>query len=202
MWVVKLGGSLFDSDHLSNWLALLAQAGSTVIVPGGGPFADQVRRAQRRWRFDQSSAHNMALLAMEQFGRMVCGVQPGLRAAASRSQVAEVLARGETPVWLPSAMVMAESAIEHSWEVTSDSLAVWLCGELGIGRLLLVKSAPLQGARIAVAELEESGMIDSQFGAYLRQTPIRAWVLSAGEHGRFPALHQGDASLATEIVTT
>ncbi|MBT2990898.1 MAG: hypothetical protein B6D72_10695 [gamma proteobacterium symbiont of Ctena orbiculata] len=201
MWVVKLGGSLFNSAHLGNWLVLLAQADSLVIVPGGGPFADQVRMAQQRWQFDQSSAHNMALLAMEQFGRMVGGMQQGLGVAASRSQVAEVLARGEIPVWLPTAMVMAEPGIGHSWEVTSDSLAVWLCGELGIEKLLLVKSAPIQGNRISVAELEESGMIDSRFGAYLQRSPIRAWVLSAGDHGRFSALHQGDVSLATEIVS-
>ncbi|MCG8046554.1 MAG: hypothetical protein N0C89_17320 [Candidatus Thiodiazotropha endolucinida] len=74
MWVVKLGGSLFNSADLRDWLAVLAKAGSLVIVPGGGPFADQVRLAQRLWQIDDSSAHLMALLAMEQFGRMLCGL--------------------------------------------------------------------------------------------------------------------------------
>jgi aspartokinase-like uncharacterized kinase len=68
MWVVKLGGSLFGSDHLGSWLSLLAKVGSLVVVPGCGPFADQVRQAQHRWGFDDSTAHIMALLAMSRRG--------------------------------------------------------------------------------------------------------------------------------------
>ncbi|MES9991310.1 MAG: amino acid kinase [Candidatus Thiodiazotropha sp.] len=201
MWVVKLGGSLFNSESLSRWLAHLAKTDSVVIVPGGGPFADQVRGAQQRYHFDETTAHHMALLAMEQFGRMVCGMQNGLAVAASRSQIQAVLARGDTPVWLPSAMVIAEPAIGHSWEVTSDSLALWLGDELGAEKLLLVKSTPIQGKSISVKSLRDRGIVDSQFGAYLKQFPIHAWVITARDYSHFPALHQGDGSFATEIVT-
>ena len=42
MQVVKLGGSLLRDPLLPAWLERLAtrDAGQTVIVPGGGPFAD------------------------------------------------------------------------------------------------------------------------------------------------------------------
>ncbi len=40
-------------------------AGKVVIVSGGGPFADQVRDAQKRWKFNDQQAHQIALHAMD-----------------------------------------------------------------------------------------------------------------------------------------
>jgi aspartokinase-like uncharacterized kinase len=50
MQVVKIGGSLYDTPELKKWLKQLAKAAkddSIIIVPGGGPFADTVRDAQK-----------------------------------------------------------------------------------------------------------------------------------------------------------
>ena len=67
--VIKLGGSHAFAPHLRDWLAAIAGcAGSMVLVPGGGPFADLVRDAQARIGFDDDAAHRMALLAMAQYG--------------------------------------------------------------------------------------------------------------------------------------
>ena len=78
MWVVKLGGSLIGDASLPEWLELLAQVGGgrVTIVCGGGSFADEVRRAQARWAFDDLSAHNMAVLAMAQTAWLLRGLQP------------------------------------------------------------------------------------------------------------------------------
>lgn len=201
MWIVKLGGSLFDSEQLRSWLKLLSDAGSLVVVPGGGPFADQVRQAQHAWEFDDATAHIMALLAMEQFGSMLCGLQPGLAAAASLAQIDEVLQRGETPVWMPSAMVLAEPGIEHGWGVTSDSLAAWLGGQLGADKLLLVKSIALYGKSRPAKELAVRGVIDARFGEYLQQSGMHAWVMAKADHGRFEEVRQGNMVAAVRIIT-
>src|SRR5260221_6528865 len=141
--VVKLGGSLAFAAALTDWLAALASGrGRAVLVPGGGPFADQVREAQRRRPFDDATAHRMALLAMEQYGLLLCGLHPALRPAKSRAEIAWLRRQGLVPVWLPSAMALGQPEIEESWDVTSDSLAAWLAGALGLRQLVLVKSAP------------------------------------------------------------
>jgi len=126
--IVKLGGSLASSPGLRAWLDVCASvgAGRMVIVPGGGPFADAVRALQPQQGFDDASAHRMALLAMEQFGRMLIGMHPRLVAADSASAIGYALARSEVPVWMPSAMALACADIPASWNVTSDSLAAWL----------------------------------------------------------------------------
>src|SRR5690606_1029758 len=129
VWVVKLGGSLASNPGLKDWLAVLARRGGgrVVIVPGGGPFADAVRVAQRRWNFPDPVEHRMALPAMEQYGLLLAGMQPRLRTARTAAEIAEILARGAAAVWLPFAMTAGPEArdIEESWNMTSDSLAAW-----------------------------------------------------------------------------
>ena len=163
--IVKLGGSLASSPSLRAWLDVFAsaRAGRMVIVPGGGPFADAVRALQPRQGFDDASAHRMALLAMEQFGHMLIGMHPGFVAADSASAMGYALARGEVPVWMPSAMVLACADIPMSWNVTSDSLAAWLAGEVHATLLVLVKSVEVAEAQATLTELVSRCWVDAEF---------------------------------------
>ena len=150
MWVVKIGGSLAYAAELPAWLAALALhgGGRVVIVPGGGPFADLVRRAQAHQGYADASAHAMALLAMAQYGLMMAGIEGRLVAAAGLSQIREVLAAGRVPVWIPGPD--GAPGVRASWEVSSDSLALWVAGQMGATDLALVKSrAPSPGVHRA-----------------------------------------------------
>lgn len=174
--MIKLGGSLAGSPLLAHWLgAIAAGGGRAVLVPGGGGFADAVRDAQRRWRFGDAAAHRMALLAMEQYGLMLAAMEPRLSPAASRHGIRRVLAAGGVPVWLPSRMLIGRPDIPESWDVTSDSLAAWLAGELGAAGLLLVKSVPM-GAGETLADLIRAGAVDSLLPRYLRRVPECRWI--------------------------
>ncbi len=170
--VVKLGGSLHTAPELADWLSAVANAGGRVVlVPGGGPFADQVRVAQARWRFSDSMAHRMALLAMEQYGLMLCGLASGLEPAASRDEIAVLLARGATPVWQPTKLCLNDPDIPENWDVTSDSLALWLAGVLDADAVALIKHAA-PGADKDIAQLAEAGQVDRAFPAYLARRPL------------------------------
>ena len=118
------------SPDLAQWLSAVADAGGgrAVLVPGGGPFADAVRVAQRRQRFDDASAHRMALLAMEQYGLMLTGMQSGLVAADSSAAITRILASGRVPVWMPCAMVLGCPEIPPSWDVTLGQPLSLACG--------------------------------------------------------------------------
>src|SRR4051812_27734550 len=80
MWIVKLGGSLAHDARLPRWLQMLAELGGgrVVVVPGGAAFADAVRAAQQHWRFDDLTAHNMAVLAMAQTAHLLHALEPRL----------------------------------------------------------------------------------------------------------------------------
>ena len=188
MWVVKFGGSLFNATNLKKWLSLLANNPSLVVVPGGGPFADQVREAQARFDFGDQTAHQMALLAMEQYGTMLCGLQPGFEPVASQKEIEAVRMKGITPVWMPTLMLAKELEVEQSWQVTSDSLAIWLAWKLGITRLVLVKSIGLKGRRMTTGKAENSDLVDDRFAQFLHRYGVDAWIVGKEEHTQFKQL--------------
>ena len=169
LWVIKLGGSLLGSPALPRWLSLLAKHGNgkVVIVPGGSVFADAVRQAQSLSRMSDGLAHELALLAMDQFGLLLAGMQPDLVTATSELEIAECGWQHRAVVWLPSQMVLADATVEQSWRVTSDSLSAWLANKLAADQLLLIKSVDLgsyQQSQAALAKaLLDDGVVDACF---------------------------------------
>lgn len=170
MRVVKLGGSLLHDPLLPSWLERLATrgAGQTVIVPGGGPFADAARALQKAWRVDDVCAHNMAVLGMAQSARLLHGIEPRLALADAETALRARLAAGRTAIWLPLELQREAPDTLTSWDVTSDSLAAWLALRLGARSLVLVKSCPVP-ARATPAELATAGIVDRAFPGYAAQ---------------------------------
>lgn len=140
MIVVKLGGSLYNTSELSHWLNILddcAKQQPIIVVPGGGPFANQVRNAQKLHGFDDNHAHHMAILAMAQFGLLIKGIAPNCRLFYFPDD--KPVPSTGLSVWLPSKSLLSQSEITHSWAITSDSLALWLANKLNSEQLILVK---------------------------------------------------------------
>lgn len=201
MWIIKLGGSLLGSTELAHWLALITKFGDgkVLIVPGGGVFADAVREAQKISNVSDAVAHELALLAMDQFGLLLAGMNHMLVTANSELEIAERGWQHRGIVWLPSKMVLADDSIAKSWDVTSDSLCAWLANKLDADQLILVKSKPLEAYRseesISLQHLVEDELIDRQFISFIKQKTsnngYQAWVLnkvdySIFEHGFSP----------------
>ena len=183
MWVVKLGGSLARTQHLRNWLQSLDRhgRGKVILVPGGGPFAEQVRTAQTRWEFSDQIAHRMALLAMDQYAWMLAGLCNSLVPALSETAIRSGLEATMIPVWAPSRMLSNRSDIAQDWSVTSDSLAAWLALRVGAEQLILVKSVARDRTRKSPEELRHSGIVDDAFPAFVAQAGFTVRVLGRGD---------------------
>jgi 5-(aminomethyl)-3-furanmethanol phosphate kinase len=193
--IIKLGGSHALGPHLRPWIeAIAAQAGAVVIVPGGGPFADAVRAAQGPIGFDEDAAHHMALMAMAQFGRALTSLNPLLAIAASRAAIKRLLLQKRVPVWAPELMALA-AGLPASWDLTSDSLAAWLAGEIGAQRLVLVKHGSFRASEDA-SDLARREIVDALFPKYLAHGNVRATLAGPLDHVRLadellrPALPQ------------
>lgn len=173
MWVVKLGGSLADSDTLPHWLEALGQCGGVVIVPGGGPFADAVREAQVRWAFSDQIAHDMAILGMRQYGLMLAD----LGSLPTASEPDELSTREDRcVVWLPTPEALNAAGICASWNITSDSIAAWLARRLQAANLLLIKYVNLPQRPLACDELVSRGLVDSAFGEFFYRSGSDGWI--------------------------
>jgi 5-(aminomethyl)-3-furanmethanol phosphate kinase len=186
--VVKLGGSHAFSPRLRHWLAAIARgAGHVVLVPGGGPFADAVRAAQPLMGFADSAAHRMALLAMEQYGLALAGLDDTLAPANDECAIHAALRQRRVPVWLPSAMAGGASDIAESWDVTSDSLAAWLARRLGARRLVLIKQVDVSGPA-SIEALSARGVIDPALRGVLQGSGVELNII-----GPDAVLGAGDA---------
>lgn len=175
MRVVKLGGSLADWEQLPQCLNRLARLG-VIIVPGGGPFADQVRAAQQRWRFDDATAHCMALLAMGQFGRMLAGLEPRLRLANTVVGLKTYAAQGLTAVWVPQPEEVQDASVPASWDVTSDSLSAWVAARVAATDLVLLKSARCKPEEATLERLVAGGVVDRAFTRFAAAARFSIWL--------------------------
>ncbi len=182
MWVVKLGGSLLGSPALKRWLDALNSFsdGKVVIVPGGGIFADAVRESQLMTGIDDATAHKMAVVAMDQYATLMCGLNPSLTLASNELEIAERGWQHQAIVWKPSEMVLADEGIAMNWDVTSDSLAAWLATKLNAQHLILIKSDLSRyqdKTEVSVDGLVRDQLVDASFATYLKGQLFNTWVL-------------------------
>ncbi|MGZ8185679.1 MAG: amino acid kinase family protein [Methylobacter sp.] len=181
MIIIKLGGSLAESDALLNCLNTVEQkyhGRAVVIVPGGGAFAEQVRVAQQHWRFDDKTAHHMAILAMQQMALLFKGLKPGFSIAGSLVDIREQLSHQRVVIWSPDIVQLDYAGIQATWEITSDSLSAWLARALSAHELILVKSANMD-ANLSLPQLAEQNIIDSAFCDFTSQAVFKIAVINA-----------------------
>lgn len=193
MWVVKLGGSLTTDPVLPHWLDLLAQLGGgrVTIVCGGGSLADEVRRAQALWQFNDLAAHNMAVLAMAQAGYQLQAMSPSLQLAARKSEIAQVLHKGRAAIWLPFELQRDEPDSRTNWGATSDTIALDLARDLNAERLVVVKSCPIDPTQ-SLAQLGAAGVLDEGFGERAHGAAFPIEIMDKSELPRMRSLLLGD----------
>jgi aspartokinase-like uncharacterized kinase len=190
--VVKLGGSLYNQvpDLVP---VLLASGRPLFIVPGGGMFADTVRRS----RVDDDSAHWMAIASMDQYGWFIAS--QGIMATA-------LLQAPKRPVvFLPYCSLRQHDPLPHSWDVTSDSIAAWVADLLGLD-LLLLKSVDgilengslMERVKIPV----KTDVVDPFFIPFVLEKKLKTTIINGSSVDRLEKFLRGETVSGTRIGTT
>ncbi len=139
---MKVGGSLALKPEklrsLCAKLSELSQRYSLIVVPGGGEFADAVRNADKRFGLSPAATHRMAILGMEQYGLLLADLLSNSKLVREFESLKRVVNLAGLHIFLPSVFLFSEDALENSWNVTSDSVAVYIAGRLHLARCLLV----------------------------------------------------------------
>lgn len=185
MVIVKLGGSLYQATELKHWLTTLQQLSSQqriIIVPGGGPFADQVRQAQKIHNISDSHAHHMAILAMAQFGVLLSDLLPSCQIFSLPSE--HSIAHHPLSIWLPNEQLLKHPNLAQNWDVTSDSLALWLAHEFQADKLTLIKCKPPEHIT-SIDKLNTMGFIDNAFSTLASQQAIPIEIIAADHYQQF-----------------
>lgn len=152
--VIKVGGALLRQpgalDAAARAIAEAARAHRVLVVPGGGPFADAVRAADRQVGLGDDAAHWMAILGMEQYAHLLAERIVGARVVECVEEIERALGAGCIPVLAPYRWLRAADPLPHAWEVTSDSLAAWVAGAVHARTLVLLK--PVAGETRALVD--------------------------------------------------
>jgi aspartokinase-like uncharacterized kinase len=206
--VIKLGGSLLGDEGLASLLGTLGGLAKTqrlVVVPGGGPFADAVRRASALHDPGADAAHWMAILGMDQHAHFLAGLLPAARLVVDSGEIAPAAGEGRLAVLAPFAWLRATDALPHGWDVTSDSIAAWVAGQLGARRLVLLKA--VQGVTGGDGEvLPEAdspsaalaGIVDEYFPRAL-PPGVECWILSGRHPERLGELFRDGRARGTRV---
>ncbi|NLA39393.1 MAG: uridylate kinase [Methanomicrobiales archaeon] len=188
--VVKVGGSLFD--RVAPLLAIFLEVGRPVlIVPGGGRFADLVRRLD----VSDTAGHWMAIAGMEQFGWYIAS--HGIPAAARPVLSAEV------SVLLPYCALREADPLPHSWSVTSDTIAAWVARELSLDLLLLKSVDGIHHRRRLLPRVSDPALtpeeVDPAFIPFVFEHGIRARVINGRHADRVRSALRDEAVTGTLI---
>lgn len=190
--VVKVGGSLFD--RVVPLIAVFREVDRPVlIVPGGGKFADLVRRLN----VSATAAHWMAIAGMEQFGWYIAS--HGVPAAS------EVALPAEVTVLLPYCALREADPLPHSWEITSDTIAAWVANELSTDLLLLKSVDGIHHRRNLLQRIEDPSLscdeVDPAFIPFVFEHGIRTRVVNGRHDDRVRGALREETVIGTLIDT-
>ncbi|ADC64986.1 aspartate/glutamate/uridylate kinase [Ferroglobus placidus DSM 10642] len=177
--IVKVGGSVFK--RAKEVIEEIKSTGKDcLIIPGGWVFADIVRLMD----LDDDTAHWMALKAMDVYGLYLSSFAETLEADDFNFKLEGM------KVLLPYSLVRKYDELPHSWEATSDSVAVWVAGKLGIRKV--VKVTDVDGIfvngklaeKLNYDEVPEKSCIDSLAVKLAEKFGVEIFVCNGFVRGR------------------
>jgi len=171
MTVVKVGGSLFDNPQLGpNLRAWLAAQGwilepkspdlperPVLLIPGGGDFAEAVRKLDRIHGLRKQAAHRIALQSLTVSAQFLHHLLPEAQLVSDLS-----LDLAGVNILQSFADVPELDKLPESWSVTSDSLAAHVARIVNADRLILLKSVPVPSG-MSWQEAAKQGIVDEYF---------------------------------------
>ena len=216
---IKLGGGLISySEELRNLIKFLDKLSTSyqlLIVPGGGPFADIVRDIYSQYNLSDTIAHWMAILAMDQYGFFLSNLSENAITTHSIDKAKELAKKNKFPILLPFWLLYEQDQLNHSWDVTSDSIAAYIASLIKAESLILLKDVegifkhdPKQEPSELIAELDRHDFsafemqrcVDKHFPKILAQSNIRCWILNGRHPSRIIEALKDQKPIGTEII--
>ena len=122
--VVKIGGSLFPDYAIE--LAKQLNNTNSLIILGGGEFANLIRKYDSTQNFSSEVTHFTAIDCMDIIAKLVNDKVDSTKMAFSIDEINEISDEGFTPIFVVSDFLKNEDPFECSWDVTSDSIAAYV----------------------------------------------------------------------------
>jgi len=215
VYVLKIGGSLLnypaDLRNLCKTIESISMEYDLALVPGGGVFADTVRDVYSNLSIREEVAHDMAVLAMDQYGLLLNSFIKSSRLAQGLENVSECFKDRKTAIIVASNIMSGNSNLPRTWDITSDSIAAYVAQRLDANALLLVKV--VDGLRDGISksvlksvklnELDEytdDKCVDRHISKILSKKPLKCFIVNGRFPNRIEDVLRGREAVYTEVV--
>ena len=133
-WVIKIGGSLFPEKAIELVYSLKSLKNiNCLIVTGGGEFANLIRKYDIGTGFSNDVTHVTAIDSMDIIAKLLNDKFDFTNLVYSIEKAENSLKNNNIPILACSELLnenTLESEIPHSWNMTSDSISLYIANLL------------------------------------------------------------------------
>jgi len=141
----KIGGKILEnSNSIKSTFSQLTQLyeeqilQKIIVIPGGGSFANFVRSLDEALQIGDDLAHWIAIYSMNYNGIMLHKKYPDLERIEKLKTFQD--AKQMFCIFLPYSFFREDDTLPHNWDVTSDSIALYVANKLKLSRCFLIKN--------------------------------------------------------------
>jgi aspartokinase-like uncharacterized kinase len=173
---------------------------AVLIIPGGGEFANTVRTVDNKYHLSDAAAHWMAILSMEQYAYFIAD-----NSKTKTTDNIEAIDPGVS-VLLPYRLIKETDELEHSWNITSDTIGAWVAKKTNAA---FIKVTDVDGVfeddmlkiSMTAEELALMGTtcIDSSLADFLKNNKMNCVVVNGKHPERVIDAVIGKQTIATYI---
>ncbi len=143
--IFKIGGKILEnSNNIKSTFSQLTQLyeekilQKIIIIPGGGSFANFVRSLDEDLQIGDDLAHWIAIYSMNYNGIILNRKYPDLEILEELKTFQD--AKQMFCIFLPYNFLREDDTLPHNWDITSDSIALYIANKLKLSRCFLIKN--------------------------------------------------------------
>ena len=142
--IFKIGGSILeDFENVNSTISQLSYLyekdviQKIIIIPGGGSYANFIRKIYDDLQFTDELAHWMSIISMNYNGIELGKKFPKLEIFEDYNKLKKM---GKTfSMFLPYQFLKENDKLPHNWQVTSDSITLFMAKKFGLNECFLIK---------------------------------------------------------------
>ncbi|OED30450.1 hypothetical protein [Methanosphaera sp. WGK6] len=135
--VIKIGGSLFPKYIKDLCDTLKKSREKIVLVNGGGALANKLREFNQEYSFSNDTNHWTAIECMDILGKLIADKNEDILLIEKIEDISKAHKNNKIPLLLTYDLLKKEDPLEHSWNITSDSIACWIAHRINAKLLIL-----------------------------------------------------------------
>jgi hypothetical protein len=150
--LVKIGGKIIENknnlsstiDQLKTLVFKKKILNKVIIITGGGSCANFIRFIDNKLDIGNDLAHWEAILSMDWNSLQLHSQFPKITLFSRFSEVFDFLKNNKKKrriiLFQSFSFLYTEDILPHNWNVTSDSIAIYIASKLGLNKCFLIKN--------------------------------------------------------------